>query len=117
MVAEGASVKDGNENVTPTVENKTDSAVTVTDSKGQDASVGAGQSGSGEPVKNTESKPDSGSGDTGSTESTGGSSNPGSSDSGSTDTGSSDNQSEGEVPKVEVEVPAEQNEDGAWFRA
>lgn len=88
--AEGSSVKAGNGNVTPTVENKTDSAVTVTDSKGQDATVGAGQSGSGEPVKNTESQPDSGSGDTGGTESTGGSSNPGSSDTGNTNPDSSD---------------------------
>lgn len=83
--AEGSSVKAGNESVTPTVDNKTDSSVTVTDSTGKDTTVESGKSETITPDTNTGDDNSSGGG----TSNGGGSSSGGSSSGGSSSTGGS----------------------------
>ncbi|MDD7332923.1 MAG: hypothetical protein PUG70_00850 [Lachnospiraceae bacterium] len=60
--AEGSSVKAGKESVTPTVDNKTDSSVTVTDSTGKDTTVESGKSETITPDTNTGDDTSSGGG-------------------------------------------------------
>lgn len=83
--AEGSSVKAGKESVTPTVDNKTDSSVTVTDSTGKDTTVESGKSETITPDTNTGDDNSSGGG----TSNGGGSSSGGSSSGGSSSTGGS----------------------------
>ncbi len=90
MGAEGSSVKAGKESVTPTVDNKTDSSVTVTDSTGKDTTVESGKSETITPDTNTGDDNSSGGG---SNSNGGGSSSGGSSSNGggSSSGGSSSN--------------------------